>query len=362
MNVGASVNAAFWRGKRVFITGHTGFKGGWLALWLKQLGAELHGYALAPPTEPNLFTVAALRGLFASHTEADVRDAAALRTALCTAQPHAVFHLAAQPLVRASYVEPVATYAVNVMGTVNLLEAVRSCEAVRAVVNVTTDKCYENREVATGYRERDALGGHDPYSNSKACAELVTAAYRNSFLTACGVNVATARAGNVIGGGDWATDRLLPDFFRAHAQGHALEVRHPGAVRPWQHVLAPLAGYLMLAEKLCTEGNAFASAWNFGPSQADATPVHAVLDALAARVPGASWRAVADSAVHEAHLLSLDSAKAHAQLGWQPRWALGEALARTAEWHAEWCAGADMAGVSRSQIAAYEAASNHATA
>jgi CDP-glucose 4,6-dehydratase len=354
--VSACANAAFWCGKRVFITGHTGFKGGWLALWLKQLGAELHGYALAPPTEPNLFTVARLEGLFSTHTVADVRDAAALRNALHTAQPQLVFHLAAQPLVRASYAEPVDTYAVNVMGSVNLLEAVRGCDAVRAVVNVTTDKCYRNREVPTAYRETDALGGHDPYSNSKACAELVTAAYRDSFLAARNVAVATARAGNVIGGGDWATDRLLPDFFRAHAQGRPLEVRHPDAVRPWQHVLEPLGGYLMLAQRLATDGAAFASAWNFGPSQADATPVHAVLDALTTHVPGASWCAVGNSAVHEAHLLSLDSAKARAQLGWRPRWTLDEALARTAEWHAARWAGADMAAVCSAQIGAYEAA------
>lgn len=349
------MNSAFWRDRRVFLTGHTGFKGGWLSLWLAELGAEVHGYALAPPTEPNFFTVAGLEKRLAASTLADIRDAATLEGAMRAARPEVVLHLAAQPLVRQSYAEPVETFAVNVMGTVNLLEAVRRTPGVRAVVNVTTDKCYENREWVWPYRENEALGGHDPYSSSKACSELATAAWRRSFLDAAGVQLASARAGNVIGGGDWADDRLLPDFLRALDAGRTLVIRSPQATRPWQHVLEPLSGYLLLAEKLCAEGAAFAEAWNFGPDEADARPVQWIVETLCDRVPNARWQRDAAPQPHEAHTLRLDSAKAHARLGWRPRWNLPCALEATLDWHRAWKAGTDMAGFSLGQIRDYVA-------
>ncbi len=351
-----AVNRAFWAGRRVFLTGHTGFKGGWLGLWLADMGAEVHGYALTPPTEPNFFTVAGLASRLASHTLADIRNADALNQAMASARPDVVLHLAAQPLVRYSYAAPVETYAVNVMGTVNLLEAVRRTPGARAVVNITTDKCYENREWVWPYRENEPMGGADPYSSSKACSELVSAAWRASFLDAAGIQLASARAGNVIGGGDWAADRLIPDFLRALDAQRSLVIRSPGATRPWQHVLEPLAGYLMLAEKLCSEGPAFAQAWNFGPDDGDAKPVGWIVEYLCGRVPGTSWKCDAAPQPHEANMLKLDSSKAKARLGWKPRWNLPAALARTLEWHQAWRGGADMAGVSLDQIRQYEAA------
>ena len=349
------MNAAFWRGRRVFLTGHTGFKGGWLSLWLAELGAEVHGYALPPPTDPNFFTATGLDKRLVSSVIADIRDASSLERAMQAAQPDVVLHLAAQPLVRRSYAEPVETFAVHVMGTVNLLEAVRKTPGVKAVLNITTDKCYENREWVWPYRENEALGGHDPYSGSKACSELATAAWRRSFLDAAGVQVASARAGNVIGGGDWAADRLVPDVLRALDAGRPLVVRSPLATRPWQHVLEPLSGYLTLAEKLCSEGAAFAEAWNFGPDEADARPVQWIVETLCARVPGAAWQHDAAPQPHEAHTLRLDSAKAHARLGWRPRWILSRALEATLEWHQAWKAGADMAEFSLGQIREYAA-------
>jgi CDP-glucose 4,6-dehydratase len=350
------MTSGFWKDRRVFITGHTGFKGGWLSLWLCSAGAEVHGFALAPPTKPNLFDVAGAGAGLASHTLGDIRDASALRHALAAAAPEVVFHLAAQPLVRRSYVDPVETYAVNVLGTVHLFEAVRACSTVRAVVNVSTDKCYDNKEWAWGYREIEALGGRDPYSSSKACSELVTAAYRDSFLAASGIAVASARAGNVIGGGDWAADRLLPDFFRARDEGRTTDVRHPDAVRPWQHVLEPLSGYLLLARRLVEQGQNAAGAWNFGPADADAKPVRWILDYLAARVPGSRWQAQSEPQVHEAHHLKLDSAKARSQLGWAPAWNLATALDRAIEWHDAWRAQRDMHALCLAQIEARQTA------
>ena len=352
---GVAVTRSFWAGKRVFLTGHTGFKGGWLALWLDELGAEVHGYALQPPTQPNLFDATGLAHRIASSTIADIRDGVALTAAMRAARPDVVLHLAAQPLVRQSYLDPVETFATNVMGSVHLLEAVRSLDCVRAVVNVTTDKCYENDGRAEPYREGDPMGGHDPYSSSKGCAELVTAAYRRSFLSGKGVRVASARAGNVIGGGDWAADRLIPDFLRAIDSGRTLEIRSPHATRPWQHVLEPVSGYLMLAQRLCEGGEAFDGAWNFGPPLEDAKPVQWIVQRLCESVPGATWRVIQSPQPHEAHTLSLDSSRARSQLGWRPHWPLAEALARTLAWHQAWKAGHDLHAMCVEQIGAHQA-------
>lgn len=350
------MNNSFWQGKRVFLTGHTGFKGGWLALWLHGMGAKVFGYSLAPPTDPNLFTVARVDGALREHVEGDIRDLPTLSRAMTDADPEIVFHLAAQPLVRHSYLAPVETYAVNVMGTVHVLEAARLIPGVRAVVVITTDKCYENKEWVWGYREDETLGGHDPYSNSKACAELVTAAYRKSFLAQAGTALASARAGNVIGGGDWAADRLVPDFLRAMDARRPLEIRFPQATRPWQHVLEPLSGYLKLGEKLLAEGSAFAGPWNFGPSEEDAKPVHWLLDRLTAASPGTSWLQVGNEHVHEAGYLKLDSSKARTELDWRPHWSLEQALQQTLVWHNAWRAGRDMHDFSIEQIHAYSSA------
>jgi CDP-glucose 4,6-dehydratase len=349
-----ALNHSFWRGKRVFLTGHTGFKGGWLALWLSEMGAEVHGYALAPSTDPSFCAVTGVIDRLAVSTIADIRDANALGSALHAAAPEIVFHLAAQPLVRYSYSAPVETYAVNVMGTLNLFEAIRHTDSVKAVVNVTTDKCYENREHSTPYAEAEALGGHDPYSSSKACSELVTSAYRRSFFDGRGVALASARAGNVIGGGDWSADRLIPDFLRAIDSGEILVIRYPRAIRPWQHVMEPLSGYLQLAERLYSDGTVFAEAWNFGPEEADSRPVEWLVDSLCARAPGASWKREEAPQLHEAGTLKLDSSKAKQRLKWHPRWALDQALAQTFDWHLAWRNGADMCEFSLQQIAAYE--------
>jgi CDP-glucose 4,6-dehydratase len=344
------VNSDFWRDKKVFLTGHTGFKGGWLALWLQAMGAKVTGYALSPPTEPNFFTVAGVEQGLARHIIGDIRDADCLTSALQTAQADIVLHLAAQPLVRYSYVQPVETYQTNVIGTVNVLEAVRATPSVKVVVNITTDKCYDNKEWLWGYRENEALGGFDPYSSSKACAELVTAAYRQSFLQAQGVAVASARAGNVIGGGDWAADRLIPDFLRAIDAGQSLIIRSPNAIRPWQHVLEPLSGYLLLAEKLFTAGESYAEAWNFGSDDSDAKPVRWILEQLALLRPDLMWQCDTARQPHEAHYLKLDSSKAKQRLNWQPRWQLATSLAKTVAWHEAWRGGEAMRAVSLAQI------------
>lgn len=345
----------FWAGRRVFLTGHTGFKGSWLSLWLADLGAQVHGYALAPPTEPSLFAVAKVSERLASHRIGDVRDLDGLSDAMERVQPEIVLHMAAQPLVRYSYDAPVETFAVNVMGTVHVLEAARRIGGVTALVNVTTDKCYDNREWLWPYREGEALGGHDPYSNSKACSELVTAAYRASFHGEGQPWIATARAGNVIGGGDWAKDRILPDIFRALDSGERLQIRHPGATRPWQHVLEPLSGYLALAEHLVRSGGDAASAWNFGPVDADARPVSWILEQIAALAPELAWDVTGTPGVHEANFLKLDSARARGLLGWAPRWRLNAALEKTLAWHRAWRDGTDMAAFSIGQIHNYAA-------
>ncbi|WP_340297145.1 MULTISPECIES: CDP-glucose 4,6-dehydratase [unclassified Roseobacter] len=347
------MNDSFWKGKSVFITGHTGFKGGWLAHWLYELGAYVYGYSLEPLTRPNFFTETHLSKRISQSIIGDVRDISALSDAIHAAQPEIIIHLAAQSLVRMSYSTPVETFAVNVLGTVNVLEAARKVGTVKAIVNITTDKCYVNNEWVWPYRENDRLGGHDPYAASKACAEIVAAAYRASFLDNCNIHLASVRAGNVIGGGDWATDRLIPDFFRAFDAGKTLAIRSPNAVRPWQHVLEPLYGYLLLAEKLYTKGREFAEAWNFGANYEDSKPVSCIVDMLCARMPGARWKTGSTLKVHEAGLLTLDSSKAKTQLGWVPRWDLGATLDKTIEWHQAWRNKADMAMITSSQIQAY---------
>ena len=346
----------FWRDRSVFLTGHTGFKGGWVALWLSHLGAKVHGYSLVPPITPNFYTATQLLDRLQTSTIADIRDLPKLAVAMQGAQPSIVIHMAAQPLVRQSYVSPVETFTTNVVGTVNVLEAVRSVDTVKAVVNITTDKCYENQEWLWPYRENDRLGGHDPYSSSKACAEIAAAAYRNSFLTKTGIQLASVRAGNVIGGGDWATDRLIPDFLRAVEAGKPLIVRSPNAVRPWQHVLEPLSGYLLLAERLVNEGAEFAEAWNFGPEEADSKPVSWILDRLCQKIPNANWVLDGSPQPHEAGVLKLDSVKAKTKLNWAPRWPLDTALDKTVTWHQSWKDGQSMAEVSVHQIEAYQIA------
>ncbi len=354
-----AVMRAFWSGKKVFVTGHTGFKGSWLCLWLQQLGAEVTGFALNPPSQPSLFEVAQVAQGMQSIT-GDIRDGAALARAMQVANPDIVIHMAAQALVRYSYVEPVETYATNVMGTVHLLEAVRKTPTVRAVVNVTSDKCYENREWAWGYRENEAMGGYDPYSSSKGCAELVTAAYRNSYFNTHdfarhGVALASARAGNVIGGGDWAEDRLIPDILRAIGEGKPVNIRNPHAIRPWQHVLEPLSGYLLLAQNLYQEGTAYAEGWNFGPSDEDAKPVQWIVEQLTRQWgEGASWVLDGGDHPHEAHYLKLDCSKARARLHWHPRWRLDEALDNIVAWHRAFENKQDMRAVSLAQISDFE--------
>jgi CDP-glucose 4,6-dehydratase len=333
-----SVNANFWHGKRVFLTGHTGFKGSWLSLWLQSMGAELHGLALNPPTTPALFNEANV-GAGMQSTIGDIRDYATVLAAMQACRPEVVIHMAAQPLVRYSYQAPVETYATNVMGTVHVLEAARQVGTAKAIVNVTTDKCYENKEWLWGYREEEPMGGYDPYSNSKGCSELVTSAYRRSFCQQSGIALASARAGNVIGGGDWATDRLVPDILRAFENSQSVAVRNPKAIRPWQHVLEPLSGYLMLAERLYSEGQIFAEGWNFGPNDEDARPVQWIVEHMV-QIWGndTSWQLDGSEHPHEANYLKLDISKAKAKLGWQPRWDLAKALDQITDWHRHWLA------------------------
>jgi CDP-glucose 4,6-dehydratase len=343
----------FFLGKKVFITGHTGFKGSWLCLWLSSMGAHVTGYALDPPTEPNLFTLARVAELVKSRI-ADVRDAECLAHAMAEAQPEIVIHMAAQPLVRDSYIIPVETYATNVMGTVHLLEAVRGCPSVKAVVNVTTDKCYENREWIWGYRENEPMGGFDPYSSSKGCSELVTAAYRNSYFKRS-VALASARAGNVIGGGDWATDRLIPDCISALLAGDPVRIRNPHAIRPWQHVLEPLSGYLLLAQKLHEKGTEYAEGWNFGPTDDDAKPVEWIVDRMCTLWGnGARFEIDAGDHPHEAHYLKLDCSKARMRLGWQPRWNLEKALDSIIEWTTVYRSEGDLRRCCLEQIDSFE--------
>lgn len=349
-------DSEFWRGKRVFLTGHTGFKGSWLSLWLQSMGAQLRGFSLAPPTEPALFTVAKVSEGMESQI-GDIRDGAAVASSMADFGPEIVLHLAAQPLVRLSYDEPVATFATNVIGTVHVLEAARRIRGVKAILSVTTDKCYENREWVWSYRETEPMGGHDPYSASKGCAELVTAAYRRSFFEHDGISVATARSGNVIGGGDWAEDRLVPDILRSFEKSEPVIIRNPSATRPWQHVLEPLSGYLVLTERLFNEGAPWAEPWNFGPRDDDARPVSWIVDKMiGAWGEGAAWHQDASQNPHEAGFLKLDISKARNRLSWEPRWTLSEALIRIVDWHRAWHAGEDMRKSCLAEIEDYSSA------
>jgi len=352
-----AVNAQFWRGKRVLVTGHTGFKGGWLSLWLQKLGANVAGYSLPPPEGESLFELAHIGDRMKS-VYGDIRNREALQELVDDFHPDIVFHLAAQPLVRKSYLEPVETYQVNVIGTVHVLDVIRRSSSCRVVVNITSDKCYENKEWTWGYRESDEMGGHDPYSSSKGCAELVTAAYRRSFFETHEprrVAVASARAGNVIGGGDFSQDRIIPDFMCAIRAHRPLYVRNPNAVRPWQHVLEPLSGYLLLAQKLWDEPTRYANGWNFGPAPDDIKPVSWIVDRLGSHFKGRiTWEIDRAPRPHEANLLVLDSAKARTLLGWQPRWSLEQALQAVASWNEAYERGDQMREVTLQQIASYE--------
>lgn len=348
-------NTEFWRGKRVFLTGHTGFKGSWLSLWLQSMGAELFGFSLVPPTTPNLYTEARVADGMISNI-GDIRDFELVRAVMGRVKPEIVIHMAAQPLVRLSYQDPVETYSTNVMGTVHVLEAARLATSVRAIVNVTTDKCYENKEWVWGYRENEPMGGYDPYSNSKGCSELVTSAYRNSFFKKDGIALASARAGNVIGGGDWAVDRLIPDILHAFESNQPVVIRNPYATRPWQHVLEPLSGYLSLVERLYTGGQHWAESWNFGPHDEDVRPVQWIVEQMVASWGnGASWLQDGEQHPHEAKYLKLDISKAKSMLDWQPRWHLATALQNIIIWHKTWLAKGDVKAVCLEQIQQYKA-------
>jgi CDP-glucose 4,6-dehydratase len=358
-----AVDPQFWSGKKVFLTGHTGFKGGWLTVWLHSMGAKVSGYALFPNTKPNLYEEARVSGLCDHSFFGDIRDLLTLRQAMNQVAPDIVIHMAAQPLVRYSYENPVETYETNVMGTVHLLEAVRTCPSVRAVVIVTTDKCYENKEWVWGYRENEPMGGHDPYSNSKGCAELITAAYRQSFFSEVNysshrVAMASARAGNVIGGGDWSTDRLIPDAIAAFEKKVPLLIRNPLAIRPWQHVLEPLSGYLVLAQSLYEQGVAFNGAWNFGPQDGDARTVQEVITLFIAQWNQrmgevASWQQDHQFQPHEAHLLKLDCSKAGQYLHWKAKWSLEAAVDAIVQWHQAFQRKEDLQVLMHEQIKMY---------
>lgn len=350
----------FWNGRRVFLTGHTGFKGSWLSLWLQELGAELTGYALEPPTNPSLFEEAGVAGGMIS-VFGDVCDSDSLVRAMTKARPEVIIHMAAQSLVRRSYAQPLDTYRTNVLGTASVFEAARSMSGLRVIINVTTDKCYENREWPWAYRENDALGGYDPYSSSKACSEIVTAAYRSSFFNPDayaqhGIALASARAGNVIGGGDWARDRLIPDIIAAFDAGIPVQIRHPDAIRPWQHVLEPLAGYLTLAERLYQDGPRFSRAWNFGPLEQDARPVSWIVKAMSEKWgEGAGWEVDGGEHPHEATYLTLDTSRSRTELHWRPALSLESALEFVVEWALARRAKRNLRQISIEQIRRYQA-------
>lgn len=345
------LNNNFWKGKKVFLTGHTGFKGSWTVLWLLSLGANVKGYSLEPITNPSLFNIANIEDGIESEI-GDIEDLKKLRKSISDFSPEIVIHMAAQPLVRVSYQDPIGTYKTNVIGTLNLFEAVRSCNSIRVVLNVTTDKCYENKEWEWGYREDEPMGGHDPYSSSKACSELLTSAYRRSFFSHEGkVSIASARAGNVIGGGDWSMDRLIPDAISAFSSEKQLMIRNPMATRPWQHVFEPISGYLLLCEKLYEEGSSFAEGWNFGPHYDDIKTVKEVIEYIISKWPNkATWKYDDIEHLHEAQLLHLDISKAQSRLGWRPTWNLDKALDNIISWHEAFLSGKDIRSFSNKQI------------
>jgi CDP-glucose 4,6-dehydratase len=351
---GGAIDPGFWHGRRVLLTGHTGFKGAWLALWLQTLGARVTGFSLGTPTQPSLYELARV-GEGMQDIEGDVRDFRALGAAVSDAQPEVVLHMAAQSLVRQSFAEPRQTFEVNVMGTVNLLDALRRCEGTRVVVNVTSDKCYENREWEWAYREHEPMGGHDPYSSSKGCAELVTAAFRRSFFSSAqSLRLASARAGNVIGGGDWGADRLIPDIMRAALADRAIDVRNPCSVRPWQHVLNPLSGYLLLAQALWSSQE-LAGGWNFGPAEQDALTVGAIVERISGLWPTRlRWVEDPGPHPHEARQLKLDSSRARSQLGWRPRWGLQEGLEAIVDWYRALSVQEEMRAVTLEQIQRFQ--------
>ncbi len=348
------VNSSFWKGKRVFLTGHTGFKGSWLSIWLQFMGAEVYGLALDPPTKPSLFNEANVSAGMHSSI-GDIRDYSLVNASMKYCKPDIIIHMAAQPLVRHSYKEPVDTFSINIMGTVNVLESARDVGTAKAIVNVTTDKCYENKEWIWSYREDEQLGGFDPYSNSKGCSELVTSSYRRSFFQKMGIALASARAGNVIGGGDWANDRLIPDILRSLEKSQPVVIRNPLSIRPWQHVLEPLSGYLILAEHLYNEGQIFAEAWNFGPKEEDSRSVQWVVEHMVQSWGNnSSWHLDAGLHPHEANYLKLDISKAKERLNWQPRWGLATAISKVVDWHQQWVAKANVHAYCIRQINDFE--------
>ena len=347
-----TIDKDFWQGKRVFLTGHTGFKGSWLSLWLSSLGAEVKGYALNPPTSPSLFNEAKVSSIIDSQI-GDIRDQNALHESMTGFSPDILIHMAAQSLVRYSYEAPIETYEVNVIGTAKVLEVARSCPNLKAIVNITTDKCYENDGRSEGYKENDPMGGHDPYSSSKGCSELVTSAYRRSFLQEQGVGLASVRAGNVIGGGDWADDRLIPDILRSFEKNEPVVIRNPKATRPWQHVLEPLSGYLILAQKLYKNQEEYAEGWNFGPNEQDVKPVDWILDKMIAKWLSSSWKLDTNSNPHEAGFLKLDISKAKLKLGWKPIWGLAYTLEKIIDWHKSWLEKEDMQATCLAEIEEY---------
>lgn len=358
MVVGSKMNEAFWKGKKVFLTGHTGFKGSWFSIWLKSLGAQLTGYSLLPPTKPSLFEIAKVKECMTS-IEGNILDLENFKKVIEKYKPEIIIHMAAQSLVHKSYENPHETYMTNVMGTVNLFEAVRQTKGIKVVVNVTSDKCYENKEQNIGYKEEDPMGGFDPYSSSKGCAELVTAAYRNSFFnlkdfSKHGVAISSVRAGNVIGGGDWASDRLIPDMVRAIFDSKALKIRNPNATRPWQHVLEPLSGYMLLAEKLWDEGPKYSETWNFGPNDSDIKPVSWVVERfIELWKDKVKWEMDNNSKPHEAQILKLDISKAKKKLNWQPKWNIESALEKTVSWYRAYKENKNMSEFSLAQIKEY---------
>ena len=348
----ATIDKEFWKGKRVFLTGHTGFKGSWLSLWLASLGAEIRGYALSPPTLPSLFNEAKIDSIIDSQIS-DIRDQDTLHKSMTEFNPDILIHMAAQPLVRYSYEAPIETYEVNVIGTAKVLEVARCCPNLKSIVNVTTDKCYENDDRSEGYKEDDSMGGYDPYSSSKGCAELVTSAYRRSFMQEQGIGLASVRAGNVIGGGDWADDRLIPDILRSFEKNKPVVIRNPKATRPWQHVLESLSGYLILTEKLYKNQKEYAEGWNFGPNEQDVKPVDWILDRMIAKWPNTSWQLDQNSNPHEAGFLKLDITKAESRLNWKPVWELSHTLEKIVDWHQAWLNREDMQVVCFTEIKEY---------